>query len=258
MDNEPVANAANESRNTRHNLSDWLSLHELNVETCGRILDTIPHVTGEAVAHRRSNSRFEMRDAEAAWLRVAEAIRRFLPEQKSAIDDTFEHTVKIVDRGAKPRRAFTLDKGPTAYPVISFSYRGEPSDHLIIAHEFGHAVQIRASRGKFVPPIIREVCAFLGEGALVAHALQSDAGEHIFLEGTWKQDNVKYFGKQKNRLRADLLKPDTPYRYAWNYPIARYLALTILDRCSSDWIWSAFEGRKSVRDILQELSLLSN
>ena len=99
-------------------------------------------------------------------------MRAFFPAQRSIIDDTFENTVKtLVDQRNKPRRALTLDNGPTAFPTIFYSYRGEPSDSLTIAHEFAHALQIRASRGKFVPPIMREVCAFVGEWALIVSRL---------------------------------------------------------------------------------------
>ena len=78
---------------------------------------------------------------EAAWLRTADAMRAFFLEQRSIIDETFEKTVKtLVSQPNKPRRALTLDNGPTAFPTIFYSHRGEPSDTLTIAHEFAHAL----------------------------------------------------------------------------------------------------------------------
>jgi hypothetical protein len=195
-------------------------------------------------------------DPELAWLRTVEAMRDFFPKQQGVIEDTFEKTTKIVlDEGEKSRRSFTLDNGPGTYPTIVYNQRGTPVDSLVIAHEFAHAVQIRASRGKFIGPVIREICAFLGEGALLSYVLRRDTTLHTHLVQAWGEANRRYFGVQRERLQAALLTPDTPYRYTWNYPIARYLSIEIFDRCSKDRIWSVFEGEASIAVILQELRI---
>jgi hypothetical protein len=250
-----MINLAGDSRSRRHSLSDWLALHELDPVTCRRILDAMTSgAASEPAPHNSLNSGYQAIDLEVAWLRTVEAMRDFLPKQQSIIDDTFEKTVKIVvDQRDKPRKALTLDNGPGAYPTILYSYRSEPFDSLVIAHEFGHALQIRASRGKFVPPIIREICAFLGEGALLSNTLRRNATQYTHLVQAWREANHRYFGTQRDRLQAALLKADAPYKYSWNYPIARYLAVQISDRCSQDWIWSVFEGESSVRGVLREL-----
>lgn len=247
---------AGDLQRRRHSLSDWLALHELDAETCRSILETTTHkAVGGPPARTRPNVAYRAPDLEAAWLRTAEAMRNFLPEQQGIIDDTFENTGRIlVEQRGKSGKALTLDNGPTAYPTIVFSYRGEPSDSVIIAHEFGHALQIRASRGKFVAPVIREACAFLGEGALLSHTLQRNAEQSTHLVRVWQRDNYKYFGIQRDRLRTALLTPDAPYKYSWNYPVARYLAIRISEQCSRDWIWRLFEGETSVRDVLRELT----
>ena len=252
-----MKNLAGESQSRRHTLSDWLALHELDPVSCRRILQAMTcEAASEPVARKRGNSGYQVPDHEVAWLRTVEAMREFLSEQQSIIDDTFEKTEKVlVDRPDKSRKALTLDNGPTAYPTIFFSYRGEPSDSLIVAHEFGHALQIRASRGKFVPPIMREVCAFLGEGALLSHTLRHNPAHYTFLAQVWQADNYKYFGPQKDRLQTAMSRPDALYKYSWNYPIARHLAIQISERCSRDWIWRVFEGELSVRGVLRELAI---
>jgi hypothetical protein len=244
----------------RHSLSDWLALHELDPVTCRRILDNIARDAAEKPATDRGpDSGYQPSDLEVDWLRTAEAMRDFLPGHRNIVDDTFENTVKtVVDRPNRSRKALTLDNGPTAYPTILYTYYGQPPDSLIVAHEFGHAVQIRASRGKFVPPIMREVCAFLSEGALLAHALRRDETQYASLSQAWGADNYKYFGRQRDRLAADLLQPTTPYKYLWNYPIARYLAIRISVHFSRDRIWSIFEGETSVRRVLCELDQFPN
>jgi hypothetical protein len=244
----------------RHCLSDWLALHELDAETCRSLLEATPAAAACGTdARARSNPTYRAPDLEAAWLRIAEAMRDFLPEHRGAIDDTFENSARIpVEHRGESRKALTLDNGPDAYPTILFSYRGEPADSMVLAHEFGHALQIRASRGKFVAPIIREVCAFLGESALLSHTRQRHAEQYADFVRVWQAGNYKYFGAQRERLRAALLQPDAPYKYSWNYPVSRYLAIQVSEQCSRDWIWSLFEGEVSVRGVLRELAFATD
>lgn len=244
---------ADESPGRRHTLSDWLALHELDPVACRRILDAAPREIATTPAGNGAPDleRYAL-DLEDAWLRTADAMRALFPAQRSIIDDTFDKTVRVlVDQPNKSRRALTLDNGQTAYPTILYSYLGEPSDSLVISHEFAHAVQIRASQGKFVPPIIREVCAFVGEWALLSHSLQSDPAQHRRLSQVWHNDNKKFFGTHTQRLNAALLRPETPYSYSWNYPIARSLAIRISQQCLRDRMWTVFEGDLSVQGILQ-------
>ena len=248
-------NQADESRSRRHSLSDWLTAHELDPVTCRGILDAMtPEAADEQVSNGSSNLAYQAPDLEAVWLSIAEAMRTSFSEQRVIIDETFHGTVKIcVDQRDNSRKALTLDNGSAAYPTIIFSFRGHPSDSLIIAHEFGHALQLSASRGIFVPPIIREVCAFLGEGALLSHTQHSSPAQYAHLSRVWREDTTRYFGAQRDRLKAALLEPDAPYKYFWNYPIARYLAIRISERCSEKWIWSLFAGETSVQEALRKI-----
>jgi hypothetical protein len=248
---------AGDPQNRQHSLRDWLALHELDSVTCSDILRTMTwDAAREPAAGKKLKSGYQAPDIEGAWLRTAEAMCAFLHEQQSIIHDTLDKTAKIlVDRREKSRKALTLDNGPDAYPTILYSYRGEPSDSLVIAHEFGHALQIRASRGKFVPPIMREVCAFLGEAAMLSHTLNRSKAQYAYLGQAWRKDNRRYFGVQRDRLQTALLRPDTPYSYSWNYPIARYLAIELSERCFRDWIWGVFEGKLTVPGVLQKLAL---
>jgi len=178
-----------------------------------------------------------------------------LPDGRGFIEDTFENTSRIlVDRGEAKRMAVTIDNGPAAYPTILYSYHGKPIELLVAAHEFGHALQIRASGGKFMPPLMREVCAFLAEEALLSHAREHHVNEYLHLATAWHHDTKRYFGPQSDRLRADLACPDAPYRYSWNYPIARCFAAQFSESCSRAWIWRAFTGEISVERALQVLA----
>jgi hypothetical protein len=240
----------------QHSLSDWLTLHELDPATCRQVLDAIArHGMDAPAGYEIAGTAGQPLDLQTAWLRVVEAMRDFLPAQHDIIDDTFANTARIlVERPGTSRRAVTLDNGPAAYPTILYSYRGAPAEHLVMAHEFGHALQIRASQGRSVPPIMREVCAFLGEGALLAHARDRHAAQYPGLARAWWQDSRRYLGVQAERLEAALAVPAAPYTYSWNYPLARYLAIRISGRCSRDWIWSVFSGQTSMRQVLQDVT----
>lgn len=250
-----MSDPVNSTERREHYLADWLALHELDAVECGRILDDMADdlPEGDGV-HPPSDAAYQAPELKAAWQSTIEAMREFLPERRDMIDDTFEHTDKIAVDREKSRKALTLDNGPTSYPTILFSYRGEPIDCLVMAHEFGHALQIRASGGKFIPPIMRETCAFLGEGALLSHAMHRDAARYPHLAAAWRKDSDRYFGAQRERLRAALAAPATPYRYAWNYPIARHLANRIARYGSRDWIWSVFSGEMTLPALLQALA----
>jgi hypothetical protein len=250
-----MSNRAGDPQQRQHNLSDWLALHELDPITCRRILDAM---VLETVARAGGNNSegYNVIAPEVAWQEAVQAMSDFLPEWRGIIGDTFEHSVRVaVEVPDKPRRSLTVDNGSGAYPTILFGYRGEPIDALVIAHEFAHAVQIMASQGRLVPPIIRETCAFLGEGALLSQARRRDQSQYSHLVHAWQEANQRYFGPQKERLRAALSKPHAPYSYAWNYPIARYLAIQISDRCSRNCIWSLFQGKSSVNELLRELGV---
>lgn len=247
---------ADDAPGGRHTLSDWLDLHELDAVTCQRILHAAqPDLADVSAGPKRLAHETSRLDLESAWLRIAEAMRAFFPAQRSVISDTLEKTTKtLVDRPDERRRALTLNNGPIAYPTIIYSFNGEAADVVVMAHEFAHALQIRASGATFVPPIIREVCAFLGEWALLSHVFQLDEPHYHSLVHVWQKDNLKFLATGRDRLKSALLQPDLPYQYSWNYPISRHLAIETARSWPRDRIWALFEGHLSVRDTLKELA----
>jgi hypothetical protein len=239
----------------RHKLSDWLALHELDLPLCRRILAAgARELDSMSVEPAPPASQDHLLDPDLAWLNAVDAMRRFFPAQRGFIDDTFENTPRVlVDDGKRSQRALTLDNGPAAYPTIMYRFRGKPSDRIVIAHEFGHALQLRASKGKFVTPIMREVCAFVGEMALLAHCRDTDAVQHDRLLHVWRDHSRKYFETDGGELELALRNQDAPYSYCWNYPIARYIATSIVEPGARDHLWATFEGKLSVGQALAVL-----
>lgn len=243
----------------RHHLSDWLALHQLSPDACRSILDAMPKRAASLVLREGSAGpcRFAI-DLETAWGTTHEAMRKMFPAQKDLIGLTFENTIRIQGpRRQKSRRAATIDNGPDAYPTILYSFSAETADLLVLAHEFAHALQIRASGGHFVSPIMREVCAFVGEHALMAHISSFDTTLHNCLGLVRDAKNQRSFDIERRRLLAALSGPEPTYSYSWNYPIARYLAMELSERLKAGEIWALFQGLKTVTGLLLDLDLVT-
>ena len=239
----------------RHDISDWLALHELDPSICRQILHAAARQVGRLQADQEEPvpDRHEF-DADLAWLSAADAMTAFFPAQRGIIDETRNKTLKVqADRHDGPRRALTLDHGPGTHPTVVYTHSGMTSDLLLLGHEFAHALQIVASGGRFVTPIVREVCAFVGEIALLSHSQATGEAQFAELRRRYRKDDHKYLRLDGKDLDLALSSSRAPYRYSWNYPIARYLSTAIYDRCPPERIWLLFEGRMTVRQVIQEL-----
>lgn len=242
-------------QSNHHNLRDWLDLHGLDHQTCRHLLDDIKKERAEIPADG------DIPDLQSAglnpdevWTKVVSATCSFLPEHQSVIEETFERSTKIaVAARGKSRKALTIDHGPAKYPTIMYNYFDEISDLFVVAHEFGHALQIRASEGLFMPPVMRETCAFLLEGAILSSCLKESAYIAENSVRYWRKSNKRYFGSLATRLEKSLKNDSVIYEYDWNYPIARFLALRISAQFSRDLIWSVFSGSYSTKRVLDQL-----
>ena len=240
----------------QHNLADWLDLHGLDHQTCLHLLDEIERESAKIPASWSDPGPQSLTlDPDGVWTEVISAMCGFLPEHQNLIEETFQKSTKIAISGqGKSRKALTIDHGPDKYPTIMYNYYGEISDLFVVAHEFGHALQIRASEGVFMSPVIREACAFLSEGALLYSFSSENPSLSDGLFNHWEKSNKRYFGTLAAKLRKSLKNADEIYDYAWNYPIARFLALRISDSFSRDLVWSVFSGNYSVGRVLNQLA----
>ncbi len=239
----------------RHTLADWLALHEIDPPFCRHILRAAAEEAAGAPNDQAEPVREEPAlDPERAWHSVVEAMCNCLPAQRRFIEESFEKISRKPVSSANPaRRALTLDNGSTSYPTIIYTDRGKSSDMLLMAHEFAHALQIVASGGKFVPPVAREVCAFIGEAALLSRLRQTDDIRYAGLRQVWRRDDRKYLISDGRDLESALDNPDSAYRYNWNYPIARHLANRTCGAHDPQRAWGIFQGSLSVRQIFDSL-----
>ena len=241
----------------QYSLGDWLDLHGLDRQTCLHLLDEIRREPAKIPADRTKPDRQPLSlDPDGVWTKIVSAMCSFLPEHQEIIEETFQRSKKIAIVGqGKSRRALTIDNGPAEYPTIMYNYFGEVSDLFVVAHEFGHALQIRAGEGEFMPPVMREVCAFLSEGAILSYCSTQDAFLAENLLKYWCKSNQRYFGNLAINLATSLEDENETYEYAWNYPIARFLALRISANFSSDSVWRVFRGDYSIKRVLNQLAI---
>jgi hypothetical protein len=116
-------------------------------------------------------------------------------------------------------RAFTIDDAGDGHPLVSCPCTGRTSDLLLLAHEIGHALQALTRPVSPLPPIQREIAAFIVEEAAERRLRATYPATGPILAA--RQARVTRHGPD---LSAALNAPQTRYHYAWNYPVARAIA----------------------------------
>lgn len=230
-------------------LADWLALHGMTAGACAALLaDAAPALPVPAA----TNAPAEWPDGPALWALIADGLGQSLPELAPEIARTARETVLNFDpdRSRHPR-PFALYIAEKRMIYVSCPLKGSARDLLVLAHEFGHAVQLHAIGGAPLPPILREICAFLAEEMLLA-SLTDRAPE---MAGLYALELARHrsrnLGVQRDRLQSCLAQPAAPYDYEWNYPPARSLALRLLQEGARSTLRAVFMGQKSVADIQQ-------
>ena len=190
-------------------------------------------------------------DAAAAWKVCANALGRSLPELGGLVGNIRDEAPRDLEPSpGKDPRAFTLDRGTGVLPHVSLHYGGSAADLLAVAHEFAHALQIVASEGSPTPPVVRECCAFLGELMLLRYLRANLPATFGTARKAWESDNDRYLGEDRDRLEEALSVADEPYRYRWNYPMARVLAQDLFERKSADEVAAIFCAGAETPDLL--------
>jgi hypothetical protein len=243
----PVSITGSLSSRKRYCLTDWLELHGLTALQCeivlARAIDPGSDAPTAAGTHPCGLT------AEAAWQLAADALAAAFPDGAATVEITRRGAVRdFRPRGPRSRRPFTFPAGPNR-PVVALDYDGRIGDLLNVAHEFGHAVQIAATGG-FVPPVSRELCAFLSELALLARLGIHLPALHPLALAAWRAANRHYMVRDGAVLARALRDRASPYRYDWNYPVARVLASECLAQLPGGALWPIFENRARLAGIL--------
>ena len=231
-------------------MAGWLALHDLTVADCLALLDAHSPPAGSGAKDALLVPALSAMDA---WDRVTEAVAAIVPDAAARVRQQAN-----VCFDPPLQRAFTLhDTGENGVPLVACPWTGRARDLLTLAHEFGHATQIMASRpGMALPPVLRETCAFLAEAALVDRIENEPESYRLapVLRRLWQADTQRFLGFQARSLRKALPLPFAAYDYDWNYPVARALALGLW-QSAPDTIPSLFEGRLSVSETLVQIAI---
>ncbi len=232
----------------RHVLSDWLDLHNLSAVQCLKILQGWPEPQqpepgGVLTCELTAGAVWDM--ASAGLSAVFGKMSGHMEMVRSQTECVFQPDLK------KYPRAFTLNKGGQGAPMVVCNYQGQLADLMVLAHEFGHAAQIMASGERFVPPVPREVCAFLAELAMLAYLQRHHTELYQGAQQVWLAAVAKSWRKDRHDLMQLLSDPvglSQPYSYQWNYPVARALALSLWEKIAlgkkdGEAVWPLFEGR---------------
>lgn len=236
---------------TRHTVQDWLDLHQLTPEEVFEILllsevfllEQRPDNTGKSTPFPKIS--FDM-----AWDLAGEALIEYFPTQSSLISHTCLTSIKIKKEVGDVDCPRTIDRGPGSPPALELKWDGKAEDLLHMAHEMAHAVQLNARAEAFIPPLLRETAAFVGEIALLRHLVRTGSIASTAVHAEWVRQGSWYLGRDLGDLREALESEGTPYFYEHNYPPARILALALDHYCAAEDIWQVFEGRWTVRDCL--------
>lgn len=233
-------------------ISDWLEFNGLTREAVLRQLALIEPLDGDAFDKSEVQSHLGLM-ADEAWALCAAAMREAFPSLSSAIDQIEANAPKCLQpKNTKHPKPFTYDFGFQSLPFVSLHYLGRPADLLSMAHEFGHAVQIVASwpsRVGQMPPVARECCAFIAELVL----LNAQKGKAEVLLVCHQADDVAYFGENKAALEDAFFDDHSPYRYDWNYPLARQLAARLMKARGTDLAVAIFRAGQGGGQLLAQL-----
>ncbi|MCJ8055275.1 hypothetical protein GB928_010915 [Shinella curvata] len=239
---------------TSNNLGEWLDLHGLSEPRCCALLRAVEDDLTESLPSLPMATWPGPLDPNGAWQRALAAMLDYFPDRADSIARAYTATHKVRAAGdIRAPRAMTVADGGDGFPTVYFSFDGGAASQMAIAHEFAHALQVVASGGVFTPPVTREICAFVGEAALLQYLEAFSHPEYMAVVLVWRRDEYVYCHHYAAALKLALHKPTAKYSYEWNYPIARLLAREAKKNLSPDEVWRLFEGKEDLGGLMAAL-----
>lgn len=223
-------------------MDDWCNVHRITPSQCLGWLSVFESPESSDVPTGQTNL-----SAAEVWQLCTDAVATALPSNEDAIRVSAANAELNTSPDIKKfPAAYTLHDNGKGQPYVSMPYKGSTRDILTLAHEFGHVIQISNTNSPFTPPALREVCAFMSEGWLIDFLGEFDAGLRDRVLGPWKRSVAADFGIRRDAFLAACNSPQAPYDYAWNYTLARRLALAATDAMEPGMKWQLFSGHLDV------------
>lgn len=229
-------------------LADWLALHGVDARLCETLLTgPLPPLALPMPGPAAQDSAPELPGPDQVWPQLCDFFIHAFPAGEELIRQTFARAHCDFRSGVRASdRALSLLHPEQGIPVVICPWQGRPRDLLSLAHEAAHAVQLLASEGRFMPPILRETCAMLGEYAALRGLAQSDPATGAVFGAALARDQARRVSMGQG-VRRVLHSPDTPYSYDWNYPLAQHLAGRLW--AAQPALWPLFEGHRTLTDL---------
>ncbi len=224
-------------------MADWLALHGVTAGDClGRLLPLAGENAGDPPPDPALADPLPV---------VLAALRRALPVAAPLLDRLpAEADINLAPDLRRFPRAFTLRDAGRGRPYVSCPLRGRLSDLLTLGHEAGHACQslIRGAAAPDVPPVLRELAAYLAEELVLAGLAQHALGQTA--RALHAARTARIMGRNAASLRRGLQDPQQAvYDYGWNYPLARDLAARVQARWPDADKWQVIGGHVALPDL---------
>ncbi|WP_071469612.1 hypothetical protein [Roseinatronobacter thiooxidans] len=144
-----------------------------------------------------------------------------------------------------------IDHGHGRYPTVSMAWKNDAESLMHLMHEVSHALQINLSQSNKMPPLAREVCAFLGELCLMAYLHRYGPASLLpALLDVWHSHNTRYLGEDLGHLSEAILTDCAAYHYRQNYPIARLIAVDLFAQRPGPWLEALFASGSDAMTLL--------
>ncbi|WP_170566511.1 hypothetical protein, partial [Ruegeria atlantica] len=137
-----------------------------------------------------------------------------------------------IEIGSQTRSAWphAVDHGTVLPPKVCLNWQGQIGDLVCLAHECAHVLQFELSKHDTMPPVAREICAFLGELLLLNYVQQHAPKLFAPVRQIWALENHFYLVEDLDVLWDALSDLNSPYHYRHNYPLARLAAVYLFGR----------------------------
>ena len=213
------------SSDRSYTIQDWLGLHQISrdqaLALCRSMRPQQPH---QRKSHGQS-SHIESNHLQLDMTRCIESL--IIPafvELLGAESNVQEIVAEVEILNLQPSELdlpYTTRSDATGVPSVRLVWNNDPESLMTLAHEMGHAIQMRMCDYEFMPPLVREVCAFMGELATIEATMQQSQDLYQALQQLWSAQNHAYLDVQLDELEQALHGDDAPYNYRQNYPFAR-------------------------------------
>ncbi|MBO6792104.1 MAG: hypothetical protein JJ894_16375 [Dinoroseobacter sp.] len=200
-------------------VADWLHLHHL---ACDDVIQRIACIHSRPNASAFSVSLQNRSSENKTYLELECALQNFiLPSfEQNLIFNRHEFlkavSIRPLCHSSIPSTRLEGDK-----IVVSITWSNTLFDCVCLAHEMGHALQFFMSERTFVPPMVREKCAFVAELAVIRYLEANNITLAEKMKKIWNRENYFYINVCSKTLMDLCSQLEAEYDYDMNYPLAR-------------------------------------